>query len=99
MAAMAQEKSRERRVERDRRRFSGRVEKSLPVPGVEPLRAAHKCNRWASYRFAICGTAACDGIGLPACARKQPRLPVPVAAAPMTNLCLDSNDFARRACA
>src|ERR1700730_11570882 len=99
MAAMAQEKGRSKRKRVDARvcRPNGPVERSLPVPAEEPLRAAHMCNRSASCRSAICGTATCDGIGLLAYARKQPPPRVRVAVVPMTGPCLDSNGFGRQA--
>ena len=61
--------------------------------------AAHKCNRSASCRCAICGIAPYDGSDRLACGRRQLRPPIQAAAAPRINLCPDSSGFGRRACA
>src|SRR6476469_9978728 len=82
MAAIAQEESsrKERRI--GGRTLNDRVEKSLPVPEVEPLRVVQRCSRLVFYRSAIFGIARYDESGCLACGRKRLPPQVRVAAAP-----------------
>src|SRR5579864_2007884 len=90
----------QRRVsERRKARLNGHVERSLPALAEERPLAGHTCSRPASCRTAICETARYDESGYPACGRKRPLQPVPDAALPTTNPCLDSNGSGRPACA
>src|SRR6185369_3380657 len=94
----ARQKQEKRKQPRAESPFSDPGEIWRPALAAERPRAERRCNRLASYLFAIGGTVRYDGIGLPACGRK--RLPPLTRAggAPTTNLFLDSSGSGRQAC-
>src|SRR5687768_14301418 len=81
-----------------RRKFNGHWKKLLPVPRAGQLRVDRTCSLPVSCLCAIVENVPGDGTGFLACARKPPRLPIPVAAVPTISLCPDSSGFGRPAC-
>src|SRR5947207_2022708 len=71
--------------------FTGRCRKFLPVPAAEQFQVVHRCSRSASCPCATYEIALCAGSGCPACDRKLPGPPTPVAVAPMRDPCHGSN--------
>ena len=78
--------------------LSDRRQKSPIAPAAERLRAGNRCSRSASCPCATYEIALCAGSGCPACDRKLPGPPTPVAVAPMRDPCHGSNGFDRRGC-
>src|SRR5438105_9693271 len=72
-------------------------EKSLPALVAGLLPADQRCSRSASCRFAIDGTAPCDGSDFPACGRRRLQPPTPDAAVPTRGPSLGSSGSAHLA--
>src|SRR5215813_15342269 len=84
---------------------AGRIREVLTCPNQRSLRAlevgqprvVRKYSPSVSCPFAICETAPCDESDRLACDRKRLQLLAQDVTVPMTDLCRDSNGFARRA--